>query len=351
MGSGGHGSLVQGSAGAVYLIQGNLRRHVPDPETFNAMGLKWSDVQGISDDHLNGIGLDVSLPSRKNGALIQGSGEKAYWMENGQRRHIPDPETFAFMGLNLGAIQRISDDDLNDIPQSGSLPSRKNGALVQGSEGKVYWMENGQRRHIPNPETFNSMGLNWGAIQNVSDADLNMIPLGSPLPPVQPKPGSGGGSGNSPVNLAGLQKLLYGSVSATVTAHYGFKNCDIWGSVHSDCTHPGIDFAATGQSLRKNPPIYSPVEGVVTGIDSAHGLVYLYNQKSNITFRFLHMKSRNVSTGQTVSKGQQVGTEGRLGYATGDHLHFDARPGWHNKGYPHYSQSINPVDAVNRANS
>ncbi|MEG3925959.1 PA14 domain-containing protein [Microcoleus sp. T3_D1] len=172
-----------------------------------------------------------------------------------------------------------------------------------------------------------------------------------PTPPVEPKPGSGGGSGNSPVNLAGLQKLLYGSVSATVTAHYGFKNCDIWGSVHPDCTHPGIDFAATGQSLRKNPPIYSPVEGVVTGIDSAHGLVYLYNQKSNITFRFLHMKSRNVSTGQTVSKGQQVGTEGRLGYATGDHLHFDARPGWHNKGFPHYSQSINPVDAVNRANS
>ena len=172
-----------------------------------------------------------------------------------------------------------------------------------------------------------------------------------PAPPVEPKPGSGGGSGNSPVNLAGLQKLLYGSVSATVTAHYGFKNCDIWGSVHPDCTHPGIDFAATGQSLRKNPPIYSPVEGVVTGIDSAHGLVYLYNQKSNITFRFLHMKSRNVSTGQTVSKGQQVGTEGRLGYATGDHLHFDARPGWHNKGFPHYSQSINPVDAVNRANS
>ena len=163
--------------------------------------------------------------------------------------------------------------------------------------------------------------------------------------------GSGGGSGNSPVNLAGLQKLLYGSVSATVTAAYGFKNCNLWGSVHPDCTHPGIDFAATGQYIYKNPPIYSPVEGVVTQIDPNHGLVYLYNKKSNITFRFLHMKTWNVTVGQTVSKGQQVGTEGRRGYATGDHLHFDARPGWHNKGYPHYSQSINPVDAVNQANS
>jgi murein DD-endopeptidase MepM/ murein hydrolase activator NlpD len=161
--------------------------------------------------------------------------------------------------------------------------------------------------------------------------------------------GSGGGKG--PVNLAGLQKLLYGGVSATVTAGYGVKNCNLWGSVHPDCTHPGIDFAATGQYLQKNPPIYSPVEGVVTQIDPAHGLVYLYNKKSNITFRFLHMKTWNVTIGQTVSKDQQVGTEGRRGYATGDHLHFDARPGWHNQGYPHYSQSINPVDAVNQANS
>jgi hypothetical protein len=168
------------------LIQGNHRRHIPDPETFNAMGLSWDAIQPISEDHLNGIALGVSLPSRKNGALVRGSENKVYWMENGQRRHIPDPETFNLMGLNWDAIQQISDGDLNDIPQSGSLPSRKNGALVRGSENKVYWMENGQRRHIPNPETFNAMGLNWAAIQNVSDADLNMIPLGSPLPPFQP---------------------------------------------------------------------------------------------------------------------------------------------------------------------
>ncbi|NJM59204.1 MAG: M23 family metallopeptidase [Oscillatoriales cyanobacterium RU_3_3] len=125
MGSGGHGSLVKGSGNPVYLIQGNLRRHVPDPETFNFMGINWGDVQSISDDHLNGIGLGVSLPSRKNGALVHGSDGKVYLMENGQRRHIPNPETFNAMGLNWGAIQYVSDSDLNAIPLGNPLPSQK----------------------------------------------------------------------------------------------------------------------------------------------------------------------------------------------------------------------------------
>ena len=62
--------------------------------------------------------------------------------------------------------------------------SRQDGALVTGSGPEVYIIQAGQRRWIPNPETFNALGLNWNAIQRISDADLNAIPLGQPLPSV-----------------------------------------------------------------------------------------------------------------------------------------------------------------------
>ena len=38
-GEGGHGSVVKGSGDAVYLVQGNKRRHNHKPETWNYMGL------------------------------------------------------------------------------------------------------------------------------------------------------------------------------------------------------------------------------------------------------------------------------------------------------------------------
>jgi hypothetical protein len=56
------------------------------------------------------------------------------------------------------------------------------GALIKGSGPEVYVILSGQRRHIPNPETFVAMGYRWGDIQTIPDHELGIIPLGAPLP-------------------------------------------------------------------------------------------------------------------------------------------------------------------------
>lgn len=40
---------------------------------------------------------------------------------------------------------------------------------------------------------------------------------------------------------------------------------------------------------------------------------------------FCHLSSRSVKVGQTVDKGQVIGTEGQTGYSFGSHLHFEVR--------------------------
>jgi hypothetical protein len=99
-----------------------------------------------------------------------------------ERRWIPDPQTFNYMGLNSGAIVTVSDAVWAAVPAGPPLPSRSDGTLLKGSTDPVYVMQNGQRHWIPDAITFNLMGYSWTAIQVVADNDLNAIPLGTQVP-------------------------------------------------------------------------------------------------------------------------------------------------------------------------
>lgn len=48
----GEGDLVKGSGPHIYVIEKGKRRHIPNPETFNAMGFRWSNVKWIPDEQL-----------------------------------------------------------------------------------------------------------------------------------------------------------------------------------------------------------------------------------------------------------------------------------------------------------
>ena len=122
------------------------------------------------------------MATYSDGTLLRASGPEVDKMEGGERRWIPDPSTFNCMGLDWGAIQVISDSEWNQIPQGAAYPSRADGTLLQGSDSQMYVMTGCQRHLIPDPETFNTQNYDWNAIQRVSDGDLTAIPEGKPLP-------------------------------------------------------------------------------------------------------------------------------------------------------------------------
>ena len=119
-----------------------------------------------------------------DGTLVQASGPEVARMEGGQRRWIPDPPTFNCMGLNWGAIQTIADRVWNQIPKGAAYPSRADGTLLQGSGPQVYVMAGCQRHYIPDPETFTAHGYNGDAIQRITDTDMTAIPEGARVPSV-----------------------------------------------------------------------------------------------------------------------------------------------------------------------
>jgi hypothetical protein len=130
----------------------------------------------------------VSYP---HGTLLKkANGPEVAMMHGHELRRMPDYATSTYMGLDRGTIQTIPDSHWNVLPIGPAFLSRSDGTTLRGDEGapfedpdpRVYVMQGGQRHLIPDRATFNSLGLDWGALQTVSYDDLNAIPEGSPIP-------------------------------------------------------------------------------------------------------------------------------------------------------------------------
>lgn len=89
--------------------------------------------------------------------------------------------------------------------------------------------------------------------------------------------------------------------------------------------HKGIDIATSG-----SVPVYSVCNGTVvrsaysgTATTGYGNVVIIKEDNTNMGYLFAHLNSRNVSVGDRVVIGQQIGIEGDTGEATGIHLHFE----------------------------
>jgi hypothetical protein len=102
----------------VYLVQLGCvyRRRIVDWETFLHLGFEQSDI-------LTNTGYEHYIEGPPITRLLKGTGEQVYWMENGQRRHIPDMETFSHLGYRQEDISELPDRVLNSWPLGDPLPS------------------------------------------------------------------------------------------------------------------------------------------------------------------------------------------------------------------------------------
>lgn len=123
-------------------------------------------------------------------------------------------------------------------------------------------------------------------------------------------------------SAAGYISPIPGRTKANITTgYYGYKN------------HTGVDFACSGGT-----PIVAVKSGTVvtsTALRNSRGQYRSYGEYVVIDHHdgtmtlYAHMSpgSRAVSSGQSVSQGQQIGKVGTTGNSSGNHLHFEVRIG------------------------
>ncbi|WP_405822968.1 M23 family metallopeptidase [Streptomyces sp. NBC_01390] len=124
------------------------------------------------------------------------------------------------------------------------------------------------------------------------------------------------------------------SYVAPISGSYISTGYKAGGGIWSSGSHTGIDFhAASGTT------VHAVGSGTVVeaGWGGSYGNNIVIKMIDGTYTQYGHLSSINVSVGQTVTPGQQIGLSGATGNVTGPHLHFEART------TPEYGSDINPV--------
>jgi hypothetical protein len=170
-------NLISGSAisdlvipsgyNSVWKISSGNRSWVPDPATLFAT----FSSQSITSLPYSIIYL---LPqSNSISAIVKGSGPAIYLTGDGTKRLIPDADTFLSLGYSWSDIKTVPDYILNSVPNGQTKFD-----LVKGSGPQVYLILQNQKRLIADSATFQSVGLQWYDINQISDTTLNNYPTG-----------------------------------------------------------------------------------------------------------------------------------------------------------------------------
>ncbi|MFI2331392.1 peptidoglycan DD-metalloendopeptidase family protein [Micromonospora aurantiaca] len=111
-------------------------------------------------------------------------------------------------------------------------------------------------------------------------------------------------------------KLPYGAGNAftvTQTPGSGFSHND-------DYNRHAVDFA-----MPQGTPIVASADGTVyfEGWSAGGGIIALIDHGNNRCSQYAHLSATIVNRGQRIAQGQQIGTSGATGNATGPHLHWN----------------------------
>jgi hypothetical protein len=111
----------------IYVVESGELRPIPDTATLLAQG-NWHEVRTLSDNDVEATPLGDPLPSviqppaYPRGTLLASPlEEQLYVIEDGGRKVIPDPHTFEVHGYSKEDIQYVSPELLNTIPMVGAI--------------------------------------------------------------------------------------------------------------------------------------------------------------------------------------------------------------------------------------
>ncbi len=178
--------LIQGAGPTVYLVKGGEKRAIPDPATLNyvALGHELQLLERVSTVELNAYPEGEPITSIWEYSLIRGPDHAIYWIEDGKRRWIPNPDTFTNLGLDPTRVEDKPKEELSRYPVGQPVPSvlGKLRLVRSTADGNYYLIEKGRRRLVPNLATLAVLGYDSDEVEELALVEIDKYPAGVQIP-------------------------------------------------------------------------------------------------------------------------------------------------------------------------
>ncbi len=228
-------------------------------------------------------------------------------------------------GDSLSSIAKMFNVTVNTVLWANNL---KKGSAIHEGDTLVILPISGLQYTVKKGDTLDSIAKKYGGdkgeimvfnnleTEKLNIGDVIVIPDGDVLTPAPTKP--------VVVTKGGKKTIVYQDTRPNYAGYYSWP---VAGGHKSQGLHGnnGIDIAAP-----KGTPILAAAGGVVIlvregGYNGGYGNYAVIKHPNGTQTLYGHATSFSISTGETVSKGQTIGTIGSTGRSTGNHLHFEVR--------------------------
>jgi len=139
------------------VVPSGVRRQVKDMTSFDDWGFsEFWDVMPVADAELEKIGKGAALP--ENPLLVQADdGSPEVWLIDGElRRHVPNQDVFATWGFDSASIVKWAVKDLEALAVGPKLRERP--VLVRGTGAEIYLMDDALPKPAPEPGSGGASG-------------------------------------------------------------------------------------------------------------------------------------------------------------------------------------------------
>ncbi len=269
-------------------------------------------------------------PYKGLGDSIQTSGGKALLASAGSSGTIVDIQNATPSGSisvyvvragdTLSEIADMFDVSVNTILWANNLKSARD---MRTGDTLIILPVSGVERTIVKGDTLKSLAKKYGADAddiaqfNNLDPDEPLV-IGSSLiiPDGEIPASTPSRPSSSPTLLGGGGSFMAGYFNNPVPGGRVTQGIHGWN---------GVDIGAA-----RGTPVHAAAAGTVIvarggGWNGGYGNYVVVSHSNGTQTLYAHMKSVNVSPGQSVASGQVVGAVGNTGRSTGVHLHFEVR--------------------------
>ncbi|MBI2583017.1 N-acetylmuramoyl-L-alanine amidase [Candidatus Azambacteria bacterium] len=170
-----NGSLMRSyNRPEVYLVDGGKKRVITSATLFNRNGYDWNNIQTLTDRELGlyPAGDPIIWP---DGTLVREAGNpKVYLVEEGKKRHLTSAHLFGILNVNSKSVLMLETGELRFYPLGKPLVF-PDGTAIRDPKGRVYLVENGEKRYAPTP-------LKGKKIVSLDQTAIDAYPDGPSLP-------------------------------------------------------------------------------------------------------------------------------------------------------------------------